>query len=155
MYYAGRICFLPSLPPLDPRERGAAAVLTPQDSTSFWMCKVRCWRWLSGNKTPISLHPKSTLAKSTPPMLALHRVLDVPLARCLHPANVQGENRECLRVGLQNPRLPVLACPRQWLQLAQPSYSHTELFSHRDFFSGRFPPVQKWIRSRIALVKGL
>jgi len=24
-------------------------------STSFWMCKVRCWRWLFSNKTPISL----------------------------------------------------------------------------------------------------
>jgi len=26
-------------------------------STSFWMCKVRCWRWLFGNQIPISLHP--------------------------------------------------------------------------------------------------
>ena len=24
-------------------------------STSFWMCKVQCWRWLFGNKKPISL----------------------------------------------------------------------------------------------------
>ena len=26
----------------------------PEGSTSFWMCKVRCWRWLFGNKIPIS-----------------------------------------------------------------------------------------------------
>jgi len=26
-----------------------------QDSTSFWMCKALCWRWLFGNKIPISL----------------------------------------------------------------------------------------------------
>ena len=24
-----------------------------QGSTSFWMCKVRCWRWLFGNNIPI------------------------------------------------------------------------------------------------------
>ena len=26
-----------------------------QGCTSFWMCKVRCWRWLFGNKIPVSL----------------------------------------------------------------------------------------------------
>ena len=26
-------------------------------STSFWMCKVRCWRWLFGDKTPIFGNP--------------------------------------------------------------------------------------------------
>ena len=26
-----------------------------QGSTSFWMCKVRCWRWFFGNQIPISL----------------------------------------------------------------------------------------------------
>ena len=25
------------------------------DSISFWMCKVRCWRWLFGSKIRISL----------------------------------------------------------------------------------------------------
>ena len=25
-----------------------------QGSASFWMCKVRCWRWLFGNIIPIS-----------------------------------------------------------------------------------------------------
>jgi len=26
-----------------------------EGSTSFGACKVRCWRWLFGNKTPVSL----------------------------------------------------------------------------------------------------
>jgi len=26
-------------------------------STSFGACEVRCWRWLFGNKIPVSLHP--------------------------------------------------------------------------------------------------
>jgi hypothetical protein len=32
-----------------------------QGSTSFWMCKVRCWRWLYDNKIPISLFTGSEL----------------------------------------------------------------------------------------------
>ena len=30
-------------------------VPSSQGSTSFWMCKARCWRWLFGNEIPMSL----------------------------------------------------------------------------------------------------
>jgi hypothetical protein len=37
------------------------------------MCKVRCWRWLFGNKIPISLEGKIELAAH--PCLRNHRQL--------------------------------------------------------------------------------
>jgi hypothetical protein len=34
-----------------------------QGSTSFWMCKVRCWRWLFVNEIPISSESRSRAEK--------------------------------------------------------------------------------------------
>jgi len=43
-------------PPSDPPHFVlAAGARTHRICTSFWICKVRCWRWWFGNKIPISL----------------------------------------------------------------------------------------------------
>jgi hypothetical protein len=43
----------------DTTTKSLVSVNKAQGSTSFWRCKVRCWRWLCGNNVPISLCEQS------------------------------------------------------------------------------------------------
>jgi len=36
-------------------------------STSFGACEVRCWRWLFGNKMPVSLRLRVMASEEAPP----------------------------------------------------------------------------------------
>ena len=66
-----------------------------QESESFWMCKVRCWRWLFGNKIQISLvssmRPPDRVARSHN-LMVLSQMSEMNGSELLDSATLKGLN---------------------------------------------------------------